>query len=64
VAFTQCYAAGGANLPEDLIRVVSGDPSFNREFKLYEFDPDLIFLRDVDEQPIIMRESQLFSTII
>jgi carbamoyl-phosphate synthase large subunit len=61
VAFTQCYAAGGANLPEDLIRVLDNDPSFDRKFKLYVFDPDLIFLRDVDEQPIIMKESQLLS---
>jgi predicted ATP-grasp superfamily ATP-dependent carboligase len=64
VAFAQCYAAGGANLPEDLIRVVDGDISFNREFKLYEFDPDLIFLRDVDEQPVIMRESQLLNQYV
>jgi hypothetical protein len=62
VAFTQCYAAGMANLPEDLIRVLDNDPSFDRRFKLYEFEPDMIFLRDVDEQPIIMKESQLFKT--
>ena len=61
VAFTQCYASGGANLPEDLIRVLDNDPSFDRKFQLYEFEPDLIFLRDVDEQPIIMKESQLLS---
>ncbi len=61
VAFAQCYASGGANLPEDLIRVLDGDLSFNREFKLYEFEPDMIFLRDVDEQPIIMKESQLLN---
>ena len=61
VAFTQCYASGGANLPEDLIRVLDNDPSFDRKFHLYEFEPDLIFLRDVDEQPIIMKESQLLS---
>jgi carbamoyl-phosphate synthase large subunit len=59
VAFTQCYAAGGANLAEDLIRVLDNDPSFDRNFKLYEFEPGLIFLRDVDEIPIIMHESQL-----
>jgi carbamoyl-phosphate synthase large subunit len=61
VAFAQCYAAGGANLPEDLIRVLDDDPLFDRNFKLYEFEPDMIFLRDVDEQPIIMKESQLLS---
>jgi hypothetical protein len=60
VAFAQCYAAGGANLPEDLIRVLDADPLFDNEFKLYEFEKDLVFLRDVDEQPIIMKESQLF----
>jgi carbamoyl-phosphate synthase large subunit len=60
VAFTQCYAAGGANLPEDLIRLLDKDQKFDRKFKLYEFEPDLIFLRDVDEQPIIMKENQLF----
>lgn len=59
VAFNQCYAAAGANLPEDLIRVLDNDPLFDRKFKLYEFEPDLVFLRDVDEQPIIMKESQL-----
>lgn len=62
VAFTQCYAAGGANIPEDMIRVLDNDPTFDRKFKLYEFEQDMIFLRDVDEQPIIMKESQLLST--
>lgn len=61
VAFAQAYAAGGANLPEDLIRVIDNDPKFDRRFKLYEFEPDMIFLRDVDEQPIIMKESQLLT---
>lgn len=64
VAFTQAYAAGGANLPEDLIRVIDNDPKFDRRFKLYEFEPDMIFLRDVDEQPIIMKESQLLNKYI
>lgn len=64
VAFNQCYAAGGANLPEDLIRVLDNDPSFDRKFKLYEFESDMIFLRDVDEQPIIMKETQLLNQCI
>ncbi len=61
VAFNQCYAAAGANLPEDYIRVIDGDPAFDRNFKLYEFEEDLIFLRDVDEQPIVMKETDLLS---
>lgn len=60
VAFTQCYAAGGANLPEDLIRILDNDSTFDYNFKNYEFEPGLIFLRDVDELPIIMKEAQLF----
>lgn len=59
VAFTQAYAAGGANIPEDMIRLLDEDPNFDKEFKLYEFEEGLIFLRDVDEQPIIMKENQL-----
>jgi carbamoyl-phosphate synthase large subunit len=59
VAFTQCFAAGGANLAEDMIRLLDKDESFDKNFKLYEFEPDLIFLRDVDEIPIMMHESQL-----
>ena len=59
VAFTQCYAAAGANLPEDLIRIIDSDPNFNHSFKLYDFQHDLVFLRDVDEQPIVMKESEL-----
>lgn len=59
VAFTQCFAAGGANFPEDTIRLLDNDSTFDRTFKLYEFEPDLIFLRDVDELPILMRESEL-----
>lgn len=59
VAFTQCFAAAGANFAEDTIRLLDNDPTFDRNFKLYEFEPDLIFLRDVDALPILMRESEL-----
>jgi predicted ATP-grasp superfamily ATP-dependent carboligase len=59
VAFTQCYAAGGANIPEDLVRLLDGDETFDSTFSLYEFEEDMIFLRDVDERPIIMKENQL-----
>ncbi len=51
VAFTQCFAAGGANFAEDTIRLLNNDPTFDKRFKLYEFEPGLIFLRDVDSLP-------------
>ncbi|MER2510897.1 MAG: hypothetical protein ABTQ25_00495 [Nitrosomonas ureae] len=59
VAFTQCFAMGGANLCEDTIRLLDGDSNFDKAFHLYKFDEGLIFLRDVDERPIVMKETDL-----
>lgn len=59
VAFTQCFAMGGANLCEDTIRLLDNDPTFIMDFQLYEFEEGLIFLRDVDERPILMKEEDL-----
>lgn len=59
VAFVQCYAAAGANFPEDIIRLLDNDPAFDRKFRLYEFEPGLAFLRDVDEEPILLREDHI-----
>jgi hypothetical protein len=59
VAFTQCFAAAGANFAEDTIRLLDNDSTFKEEFKMYEFEEGLIFLRDVDSTPIIMKESEL-----
>lgn len=61
VAFTQCFAAGGANFAEDTIRLLDNDSSYIQDFKQYEFEPGLIFLRDVDSLPILMKENQLLS---
>jgi hypothetical protein len=63
VAFTQVLAMGGANLCEDTIRLLDGDDNFDQNFKLYQFEDGLIFLRDVDERPILMKESELLSKI-
>ena len=59
VAFTQCFAAGGANFAEDTMRLLDSDPNYDKSFKLYEFEKDLIFLRDVDSLPILMKEIDL-----
>lgn len=59
VAFTQCFAMGGANLCEDTIRLLDEDPTFNTDFTLYTFEEGLLFLRDVDERPILMKEENL-----
>ncbi len=59
VAFTQCFAAGGANFAEDTIRLLNNEENYDRNYKMYEFEKDLIFLRDVDEIPVLMKESDL-----
>lgn len=59
VAFSICFAAGGATFAEDTVRLLDGDPTFDRRYRMYEFEPDLIFLRDVDATPLLLRESQL-----
>ena len=59
VAFTQCFAAAGANFAEDTIRLLDNDPAFDDDYKAYEFEKGLIFLRDVDALPVIMKEDQL-----
>lgn len=61
VAFTQCFAMGGANICEDTIRLLDKDETFDYDFKLYEFEEGLIFLRDVDERPIVMLEEDLLN---
>ena len=63
VAFTQCFAAGGANFAEATIRLLENDTNFDRTFKIFEFEKDLIFLRDVDELPIIMKETELMKLL-
>jgi len=59
VAFTQCFAAGGANFAEDTIRLLDDDSDFDNTYRMYEFEENLIFLRDVDSLPILMKESEL-----
>ncbi|WP_220459181.1 ATP-grasp domain-containing protein [Gelidibacter maritimus] len=59
VAFNYSFAKGGANFSEDILGLLSEDPSFDKNYKMYEFEPGTIFLRDVDVEPILMNESDL-----
>ncbi|PLK43026.1 hypothetical protein C0V77_18810 [Emticicia sp. TH156] len=59
IATTQCFAAGGANFALDTIRLLDGDTEFNKSYLTYEFEKDLIFLRDVDSLPILMKGNEL-----
>jgi hypothetical protein len=59
VAFTSSIAACGANLPADTLRGMFMDDPAQMGTVHYEFEPGFIFLRDVDGQPIIMKEADL-----
>ncbi|MCH8518064.1 MAG: hypothetical protein LAT68_17345 [Cyclobacteriaceae bacterium] len=59
VAFTQCFAAGGANFAADTLQLMTHPDSFDTQYRMYEFEKDLIFLRDVDALPILMKEGDL-----
>lgn len=59
VAFNMSFAAGGANFSEDIVNLLMNPDSFDTEYRMYEFEKDLIFLRDVDAEPLLMKESDL-----
>ena len=63
VAFNGCFAQLGANFSEDIVRLLSDDSSFDNTFKQYEFDDDYVFIRDVDVEPRVLRQSDLFSAL-
>jgi len=64
VAFTQCFAAGGANFASDTVRLLHDDPTFDTSYKMYEFEKGLIFLRDVDSLPILIKENELLQKLL
>jgi len=60
VAFTSSIAAGGANIPIDTLNAIFTGMGSSMKRIDYTYDEPLIFLRDVDSEPIIMKESELF----
>jgi len=62
VAFTSSIAAGGANIPFDTLKAMfTEDDSKSMNRIDYEYSEPLIFLRDVDSLPVVMRESDLLN---
>lgn len=62
VAFNWMFALAGANFTEDMLRILSEDPSYSYDYKMYEFEPGTIFLRDVDGVPKLMNERELLKS--
>lgn len=63
VAFNMSFAACGANFSEDIVNLLIAPDSFDTNYKMYEFEKDLIFLRDVDAEPILMKENDLLQLL-
>lgn len=59
VAFNACIAAGGANLPLDTLKAMFLEDPATMETIHYQFKDQLIFLRDVDGYPILLKETDL-----
>lgn len=59
VAFMSVLAKAGANLALDYLEANLAPGTFSTAYKHYTFEDDMVFLRDVDEKPIVMKESEL-----
>lgn len=61
VAFNLAFAASRAHFTNDILQILKNETAFDNAYKMYEFEPNTIFLRDVDAEPIIMNEAVLLS---
>lgn len=64
VAFNYSFAQGGANFSEDIVQLLSNPAEFDMEYKQYLFESGTIFLRDVDTEPLLMKEQDLPKRIL
>lgn len=62
VAFNSSLAAGGANLPADTLEFLLLRDLSSIQRVDYAFEQPMIFLRDVDGEPIVMPEAALLCT--
>ncbi|WP_206736006.1 hypothetical protein [Aequorivita sp. KMM 9714] len=63
VAFNMLFAAAGANFSEDIVNLLQNPKAFDLNYRMYKFESDLIFLRDVDAEPILMKETDLLDKV-
>lgn len=59
MAYTSSLAAVGINFAEDMLQLTLGNTHRVQRRGSYTFANDYVFLRDVDGEPIVMRESDL-----
>lgn len=59
VAFTSSFAAAGINFAENMVLLSLGKEELIPTKGEFVFEDNLIFIRDVDGEPILMKEDQL-----
>jgi predicted ATP-grasp superfamily ATP-dependent carboligase len=61
VSFTLAFSLCGANFAQDTLMLCTGNPAFDRSFKIYEFDDDYTFIRGVDARLRVLKNSDIQS---
>jgi carbamoylphosphate synthase large subunit len=61
VSFTYAFAACGANFSQDSLMLGVNDSSFDRNFRMYEFDDAYTFIRGVDSELTVLRDTEIKS---
>ncbi len=59
MAYTGVMSRVGFDLAGDTLKYLSGQKEGIHNTGFYEYDADYIFLRDVDVEPVVMRENEL-----
>lgn len=59
VAFTSVFAEAGANFCSDTVALLSKDSLYDLTYRRYQFEEGLVFLREVDSLPILVKEDDL-----
>lgn len=58
VSFSHAFSLGGANFAADTLQVMNGN-GFRTDYKMYEFDDDYTFIRGVDSELFLIKDSEL-----
>jgi carbamoylphosphate synthase large subunit len=64
VSFTLAFALREANFSEDTLMLYTNNSSFDRSFKIYEFDDNYTFIRGVDAEIRVLKDSEIKSYIL
>jgi predicted ATP-grasp superfamily ATP-dependent carboligase len=63
VSFSHAFSLGGANFAADTLEALSSN-SFDKEYKMYEFDDEYTFIRGVDSALFLIKDSDLLKPFV